>query len=138
MRRDPPIDRAISDDELRVKIMKYLESNVTRKPPRPFILAGEMIKELGVRPSEFYTAMGGLVGSRVGEHREGTKRYYYLLKMATDYCDKLLQVSNPGASPTLRRGMSDAPQPSLGSSPSRRLSSPPQDVTDRGDKGDDQ
>jgi len=53
-----------------------------------------MIQELEVKSSDFYLAMGHVIGYRVGEYREGKKKYYYLLDMVYRYQEILKRTGN--------------------------------------------
>jgi hypothetical protein len=71
-----------STNEVSCRVLECIESFLFREPPRPMVLAGTIIKELELRPSAFYLAVGKLIESeRVGEVVEGRKRYYYSREM---------------------------------------------------------
>ena len=74
--------------ELSRLIIEYLESRIFHDPPEPFVLAGRIMRDVGMLKSEFYIGIGRLIGFSVGEYVEGKKRYYYLLEMVKDYRDK--------------------------------------------------
>jgi hypothetical protein len=74
--------------DVSTQIVDYLESRVCSEPSKPFILAGEMIKDLNLSKSEFYIGIGLVLGYRIEEHIEGKKRYYYLSEMVKDFREK--------------------------------------------------
>lgn len=67
------------------EILQYMEFKLCCEPPEPFILAGRIIQDLSLKPSDFYLAIGQVLGYRIGEYREGKKKYYYLLEMVHNY-----------------------------------------------------
>ena len=75
------------------KIIQYLESRICADPPKPFILAGEIIKDLEITKSEFYLGAGLILGYRIDEHIEGNKRYFYLTDIVGDYRAKKKKTS---------------------------------------------
>jgi len=70
-------------------IIEYMEGMLFHSPPEPFILAGTLVKELPFRKSDIYLALGQLMGVRIGEYREGKKKYYYILDMVIAHRDYL-------------------------------------------------
>ena len=80
--------------KLSEEIIRYMESKVCCEPPEPFLLAGRIIRDMQIRPSDFYLAMGHVIGYRVGEYREGKKKYYYLLEMISRYQEYLDTTKN--------------------------------------------
>ena len=70
------------------RISQYLEAKLFEEPPKPFILAGTIMRDLELKKSEFYMGIGRLIGFKVGEHVEGKKRYYFLLEPVQLYRDR--------------------------------------------------
>ena len=66
----------------------YDEAKLFEEPPKPFILAGTIMRDLELKKSEFYMGIGRLIGFKVGEHVEGKKRYYFLLEPVQLYRDR--------------------------------------------------
>ena len=66
-------------------ILRYMEAKLCANPPEPFILAGRMVKDLKMRRSDLYVALGQLIGTHLWEYREGKKKYYYLLEMVRNH-----------------------------------------------------
>jgi hypothetical protein len=71
------------------RVIDYMESKVCCNPPEPFLLGGRIIGELGITRSDFYIAVGQMLGYRIGEYREGRRRYYFLLDMVNDYIERI-------------------------------------------------
>ena len=74
--------------EISKSISDYLEGKLYEEPPKPFVLAGTIMRDLELKKSEFYMGIGRLIGFRVGEYVEGKKRYYFLLELVQLYRDK--------------------------------------------------
>ena len=81
-------ERAVSE-----RIVQYLDSQICTDPPRPFILAGQIINDLEITKSEFYLGAGLILGYRIEEHVEGKKRYFYLTDIVRDYREKKKKTS---------------------------------------------
>ena len=67
-----------------------METKLCCEPPEPFLLAGSIIKEMNINKSSFYIGIGQIIGYRIGEYREGKRRYYYLLDMVQRYRERII------------------------------------------------
>jgi hypothetical protein len=82
------MDEQLKNHENAKQIIDYLELKLQSDPPQPFILAGTIIQDLDLPKSDFYIAIGQILGYRVGEYREGKRKYYYLMDLVRKYQDE--------------------------------------------------
>ena len=81
--------RSQIDQNQTKEIIKYMESKICCNPPEPFLLGGRIMNDLRINKSDFYIAIGQLLGYRIGEYREGRRKYYFLFDMVNNYKERI-------------------------------------------------
>ena len=68
------------------KILDYLDDSTCSEPPRPFVVGGTIIRELGLTKAEFFMGIAYLIDyNRIGIIIEGRKKYYCVKGMVERY-----------------------------------------------------